>query len=157
MRLHVERESIFFDALDDVRFPERTVAVQARAVKTRDEGEHLSVSARFRECGVAHVVMGVEVVVGDPVRQPQSPKGPCELLVERRLYGIRVIIAGHGLVQPVLVHPLGVAEQHEATRMHRHLTVLGKQEARVDGSKWLHRTHRSIPPGPILVASAPLK
>jgi len=110
MRLHVERESIVFDAFDDVRFPEWPVAMQAGAVKARDEREHLPVSARLRKRGVPHVVVGIEVMVGYPVRQTESPKRPCELLIERILHGIRVIVCRECFVQPLLVSPLRVAE-----------------------------------------------
>ena len=55
------------------------------------------------------------------------------------------------------MHALRVAEQQEPAGMHRHLAVLGEQEARIDGSKRLHGMHRSISTGGILVVSAPLK
>jgi hypothetical protein len=44
------------------------------------------------------MVVGIEVMVGHPVRQAEAAKGPCELLIERILHGIRVIVCRECLV-----------------------------------------------------------
>ncbi len=157
VRLHVQREAVVFDAFDDVRFPQWPVPVQSRTVETGDEREHLPVTARLGKRGVADVVVGIEFFVEDPVREPQSSKRPCKLLVERILHRIGVVVCREGFVQPSLVRPFRVGKQHEAARVHGRLAVLCEQKTRIDSAKRLHDSRRSIAKGRVLIQCAPLK
>ena len=80
--LAVHREAVAFEALDQVDLPQRPVEVELVAVQSRDEHAELALAARVRECGVAHVVVEVDVV--DLAHQRQARAD------ERRLEELQV-------------------------------------------------------------------
>ena len=154
MGLHVEREAIVFDPLDDVGFPEGTIAMKAGGVKSRDQAKHLPVAPGFWKRGVSNVIVRIEVSVLDPVGQAEPPEWPNQLLVEGILNGLWVVVRRKCLVEPLFVHSFGILEQHQTRGMHGHLAVFSEKKAGIYGAEGFHGSQRSIPVGSLLVASA---
>jgi hypothetical protein len=121
--------------VDEVRLPERAVAVQRLAEELPGERPQLCVAARLRQPGVAHVEVDLEARVVDPAGPQQRAGGPREALavarqaLEPRLDGGGELVVGRG-----------VALEHEdPSDMHVGRAVLDLQERSVECTQSISR------------------
>ena len=84
MDLREEREAPLREPLDDPRLPERSRAVERRAVDAAADGGELAWAARRGARDAPHVVDDVEVRILDPDRVVQVEGHAHEAPVERR-------------------------------------------------------------------------
>ncbi len=130
VQLGVERHTPVAHALDQVGLPQRSLACQAGAVQARAQFEQLADPPGLGQRAVPEVVLEVEVVILGP--DPLAGRGdPARgALEEQRGYLVALRHRLIDLPRVVAWCPFWLLEELQPTDVHRHLPVLGVQEAR---------------------------
>src|SRR5689334_20669263 len=85
MDLGVDGEAAVFEALDEMRLPQRPAAVEQRAVPPRRQLEQLANAPRARHCRPTQRLGAVHLVVERPGALGDPAEPPAWVLSERRL------------------------------------------------------------------------
>ena len=139
VHLGVNREATVVEPLDQVHLPQGAVPVQRGAVQPGSELQEFADASGGGQCGAAHVVVHVDVVVEGPCDVRDRAQGGRGALAEGRC---QFLAGAHGLEGFPGELRSGVGrrgEQLQPGHVQRVLTGLGEQEGRVDGRDELHR------------------
>lgn len=136
--LHVYREAVVVQPLDQVEFPQRTVPVEQAAVQPGHQREEFTDPTGPGQCREPHMVFEVDIILVSPAQRAEHRTGPGRLAsVHRRQFGAfeqpsvqRLHVLGRGAVrQPENVKP---------TDMHWVFTGFGCQEHGIEGRDERH-------------------
>ena len=130
MGLGVHRDAAVAQALDDGGLPQRPLPGEAGAVQARAELEQLADPAGLGQRAVADVVLDVELLVGLPHQLARRTRGAVRVLEEERGDLLDVAHLLVHLADVVAAGALGLLEELQPADVHRHVAVLGEQEAR---------------------------
>ena len=127
--LGVHRDAAVAQALDDVRLPQRPLPRQPGAVQPRAELEQLAHPARLGQRAVPDVVLDVELLVVHPHQLAGRARRAVRVLQEERRDLLDVAHLLVHLADVAAAGAVGLLEELEAADVHRHVAVLGEEEA----------------------------
>ena len=135
VHLHVHREAVALEALDQVDLPERPVQVELVAVQSRDEDPELALAAGMGQGGVADVVVEIDVLDLAHHRQPRADQRPAVDDPQVPGWGDRPLLA-HSRQRHREEVGAGVGRLRELEQpadVHRGVAGLQQQPGRVEG------------------------